>query len=157
QWLVGKYNQIGLADTHIQTVNLFHPQWAPASWEIVATDGDLAMTLTSAQPAYATTATNGNTLDAPTVYVRLGSDADLAGRDVRGKAVLFFREGAGSSTWPVPVLQRIQSAGAAAIFMGDFRGGNFSTQAYRANSNVPTFNLGTEDALKLRDLIGKAA
>jgi hypothetical protein len=26
QWLLGKYNQIGLTDTHIQTVNLFHPQ-----------------------------------------------------------------------------------------------------------------------------------
>jgi peptidase M28-like protein len=155
QWLLGKYNQIGLTDTHIQNVAFFHPQWAPESWEVEATDEDLVMRLPSAQPAYATTATNGKPLDVPVVYAGLGSDADLAGRDVRGKAVLFFREGAGSSTWPAPVLQRIQSAGAAAIFMGDFRGGNFSTQAYRANSNVPTFNLGTEDALKLRDLIAK--
>jgi hypothetical protein len=154
QWLLGKYNQIGLTDTHIQNVAFFHPQWAPESWEIVATTGGQSTTLTSAQPAYATTATNGKPLDVPVMYVGLGSDADLAGRDVRGKAVLFFREGASSSTWPVPVLQRIQAAGAAAIFMGDFRGGNFSTQAYRANTNVPTFNLGTEDALKLRDLIG---
>jgi hypothetical protein len=156
QWLLGKYKQFGLADAHIQTVNLFHPQWAPESWEIVATGDGPSTTLTSAQPAYATTATNGKPLDVPVVYVGLASEADFAGRDVRGKAVLFFREGAGSSTMPVPVLQRIQSAGAAAIFMGDFRGGNFSTQAYRANSNVPTFNLGTEDALKLRDLIGTA-
>src|SRR5262245_20137453 len=154
QWLLGRYKQIGLSDTHIQTVALFHPQWAPDSWEVVA--GDQQSTLTSAQPAYATTATNGKPLDPPAVYVGLGSEADVAGRDVRGKAVLFFREGAGSSTWPVPALQRIQSAGAAAIFMGDFRGGNFSTQAYRANSTVPTFNLGTADALKLRDLIGKS-
>src|SRR5262245_6570979 len=156
QWLLEKYKQLGLTDTHIQTVALFHPQWAPESWEVVATGNGPSTTLTSAQPAYATTATNGQPLDVPAVYVGLGSDADLAGRDVRGKAVLFFREGAGSSTWPVPVLQRIQSAGAAAIFMGDFRGANFSTQAYRANSTVPTFTLGTEDALKLRDLIGKA-
>ena len=40
--------------------------------------------------------------------------------------------------------------------MSDFRGRNFSAQSYRANSNVPTFNLGTEDALALRDSIGKA-
>jgi hypothetical protein len=155
QWLLGKYKQIGLTDTQIQTVNLFHAQWAPESWEIVMADEDILWTLPSAQPAYATTATNGKPLNVPAVYVGLGSEADLAGRDVRGKAVLFFRDGASSSTWPVPVLQRLQAAGAAAIFMGDFRGGNLSTQAYRASSNVPTFNLGTEDALKLRDLIGK--
>src|SRR5262245_12400398 len=156
QWLLGKYTSIGLSDTHIQPVNLFHPQWAPESWEIAATSGGQSTTLASAQPAYATAATNGSPLDVPVVYVGLGSEADLAGRDVRGKAVLFIREGAPASTWPVPVLQRVQSAGAVAILMGDLRGGNFSTQAYRANSNVPTFNLGTDDALKLRELIGKA-
>src|SRR5262249_11859152 len=63
QWLLGKYNQIGLADTHIQTVAFFHPQWAPASWEVVATGEGSSTTLTSAQPAYATTATNGKPLD----------------------------------------------------------------------------------------------
>src|SRR5262245_15718789 len=46
QWLLGKYRQIGLTDTHIQTVALFHPQWAPESWDIVATDGDMTTTLT---------------------------------------------------------------------------------------------------------------
>jgi peptidase M28-like protein len=156
QWLLGKYKQIGLADTHIQTVAFFHPQWAPESWEVVATGDGKSTALTSAQPAYATTSTNGKFLDLPVVYAGLGSEADLAGRDVRGKAILFFREGAGSSTWPVTVLPRMQSAGVAAIFMSDFRGGNLSTQSYRANSTVPTFNLGTEDGLMLRDLIGKA-
>src|SRR5262245_2711719 len=156
QWLLGRYKQIGLTETHIQTVAFFHPQWAPASWEVVATGNGQSTALTSAQPAYATTSTNGKSLDVPVVYAGLGSEADLAGRDVRGKAILFFREGASSSTWPVAVLQRVQSAGAAAIFMSDFRGGNLNTQSYRANSNVPTFNLGTEDGLMLRDLIGKA-
>jgi len=75
QWLLGKYKQIGLADTHIQTVALFHPQWAPESWEIVATGDGASTPLTSAQPAYATTATNGTPLDVPAVYVGLGSEA----------------------------------------------------------------------------------
>ena len=156
QWLLGQYKRIGLTDAHIQTVALFHPQWAPQSCEVVQIGVGPSTTLTSAQPAYATAATNGQPLDLAAAYVGLGSEADLAGRDVRGKAVLFFREGAGSSTWPAPVLQRLESAGAAAIFMGDFRGGNLSTQAYRANSRVPTFNLGTDDAVRLRDSIGKA-
>ncbi len=156
QWLLGKYKQIGLTDTHIQTVALFHPQWAPESWEVVATGDGRSTTLTSAQPAYATTSTNGKPLDVPAVYVGLGSEADLAGRDVRGKAVLLFREGTSYSIGPAGLLKRVESAGAAAIFMSDFRGGNVSAQSYRANSNVPAFNLGTEDALALRDLIGKA-
>src|SRR5215831_12345869 len=50
QWLLGKYNQIGLTDTHIQNVAFFHPQWAPDSWEIVATTDGQSTTLTSAQP-----------------------------------------------------------------------------------------------------------
>ena len=62
QWLLGKYKQIGLADTDIQTVNFFHPQWAPDSWAVVATADGKSTTLTSAQPAYATA---GNARTAP--------------------------------------------------------------------------------------------
>jgi hypothetical protein len=155
QWLLEKYKQIGLSDAHSQTVNLFHPQWAPDSWEVVAVGGRQSTALVSAQPAYATTATNGTPLDVAAVYVGLGSDADLAGRDVRGKAVLVLRDAPGYS-FPPALLKRLQSAGAAAIFMSDLRGGNLSTQAYRANSSVPTFNLGTEDAVRLRDLVAAA-
>ena len=156
QWLLGKYQQIGLKDTRIQTVALFHPQWAADSWEVAATAEGRSTTLMSAQPAYATTATGGKALDVPAIYAGLGSEADFAGRDVRGKAVLLFREGAGYNMGSEAVLKRVQSAGAAAIFFSDFRGGNLNIQAYRANSTVPTFNLGTQDAVMLRDLIGKA-
>jgi hypothetical protein len=156
RWLLGRYEQIGLTDAHIQPVNLFHPQWAPRSWEVAVTGDGRTTPLTSAQPAYATASTNGNPVDLPVVYAGLGSEADLAGRDVRGKAVLLFREVTSYSLGPPALLKRLESAGAAAIFMSDFRGGNYSSQSYRANSNVPTFNLGTEDALLLRDRIGKA-
>jgi hypothetical protein len=156
QWLLGKYQQIGLKDTRIQTVALFHPQWAADSWEVAATAEGRSTTLMSAQPAYATTATGGKALDVPAIYAGLGSEADFAGRDVRGKAVLLFREGTGYNMGSDAVLKRVQSAGAAAIFFSDFRGGNLNIQAYRANSTVPTFNLGTQDAVILRDLIGKA-
>ena len=93
QWLLKKYQQIGLTDTHIQPVAFFHPQWAPESWEVTATAGGKTMTLTSAQPPYGAASTDGKVLDLPAVYVGLGSEADFAGRDVRGKAVLLFREG----------------------------------------------------------------
>jgi hypothetical protein len=54
------------------------------------------------------------------------------------------------------VLRRAEEKGAAAIFGSDLRGGNYKVQSYRSYTNVPTFQLGTEDALKLRDLIANA-
>src|SRR5262245_35719216 len=39
EWLLGKYQQIGLRDVHAQAVAFFHPQWAPESWEVVGKAG----------------------------------------------------------------------------------------------------------------------
>jgi hypothetical protein len=156
QWMLEKYQQIGLTDTHIQTVRFFHPQWAPESWEVTATAAGKTMPLTSAQPPYAAASTGGKVLDLPAAYVGLGSEADFAGRDVRGKAVFFIRGQLGYNMGPADVLKRAEDNGAAAIFGSDFRGGNYSVQSYRASTTVPTFNLGTQDALTMRDLIGKA-
>jgi Zn-dependent M28 family amino/carboxypeptidase len=57
---------------------------------------------------------------------------------------------------PADVLKRAEDQGAAAIFGWDLRGGNLNTQSYKAATTVPTFNLGTEDGLAIRDLIAKA-
>src|SRR6185436_4135559 len=67
-WLLGKYKQIGLTDTHIQPVAFFHPQWAADSWEVSALADGKSTTLSSAQPAYATASTDGRTLDLPVAY-----------------------------------------------------------------------------------------
>ena len=157
QWLLTKYQQAGLTDTHSQTVVFFHPQWAPESWEVTATREGKTMKLTSAQPPYGTVSTEGKVLDLPAVYVGLGSEADFAGRDIRGKAVLFIRSHFTYNVGPADVLKRAEDRGAAAILVSDLRGGNFNVQAYRANTTLPAFNLGTDDALAVRDLIAAAA
>jgi hypothetical protein len=136
QWLLGRYKQIGLADTHVQTVALFHPQWAPESWEVAVTGDRQPTPLTSALPAYATTSTNGKPLDLLAVYVGLGSDADLAGRDVRGKAVLLFREGTSYSLGPPALLKRLESA-VDQRFVPSFRGSSFSPTSGRVRSALP--------------------
>jgi hypothetical protein len=157
QWLLTKYQQAGLTDTHSQTVAFFDPQWAPQSWEVTATAAGKMMKLTSAQPPYGAVSTDGKVLDLPAVYVGLGSEADFAGRDVRGKAVLFIRSQFTYNVGPADVLKRAEDHGAAAILVSDLRGGNFNVQAYRANTTLPSFNLGTDDALAVRDLIATAA
>ncbi len=156
QWLLQKYREIGLSDAHVQDVALFLPQWAPVSWEVTASAGGDAIPLASAQPPYGAPSTDGKLLDVPAVYVGLGSDADFAGRDVRGKAVFFVRSAIGYTIGPADVLKRAEDHGAAAIFGSDSRGGNFNTLSYAANTTVPTFNLGTRDGVTIRDLIAKA-
>ncbi len=153
-WLLGKYKQIGLTDAHLQTVNFFNPQWSGKSWSVTATADGRAMPVTSAEPAYGSPGTDGKELDLEVAYVGLGSDADFAGRDVRGKAVLFVKGQPSYQAGPADILKRAEDHGAAAILSTDLRGGNFSAQSYRAYTHVPTFNIGTKDGETLRDMIG---
>jgi hypothetical protein len=157
QWLLGKYKQAGLSDAHTQTVRFLDPQWAPRSWEVTATGAGKTLKLASAQPPYGAVATDGKVLDLPAVYVGLGSAADFAGRDVRGKAVLFIRSQFTYAIGPADVLKRAEDRGAAAILVSDLRGGNFNAQAYRAMTKLPCFNLGTDDGVALRELMAGTA
>jgi Zn-dependent M28 family amino/carboxypeptidase len=156
QWLLKKYQQIGLTDTRIQDVKFFHPQWAPVSWEVEAVSAGKTMKLVSAQPPYGAASTDGKVLDLPAVYVGLGSEADFAGRDVRGKAVFFVRGQISYNMGGADVLKRAEDLGAAAIFGSDLRGGNFNILSYKTAATIPAFNLGTEDGIAIRDLIAKS-
>ena len=156
QWLLNKYHQIGLADAHAQSVNFFNPQWSAQSWEMTASAGGETVKIASAQPAYGSPATDGKELDLEVVYVGLGSEADFAGRDVRGKAVLLIKVPPSYQAGPADILKRAEDHGAAAILSTDLRGGDYSAQSYRADTKVPTFNLGTKDGETIRDLIGHA-
>ena len=156
QWLLNKYRQIGLTDTRLQTIKFFAPQWSAQSWSVAVTSGDQTAQLVSAEPSYGSPATGGKELDLEIAYVGLGGEADFAGRDVRGKAVLFVKGQPSYQAGSADILKRAEDHGAAAVFSTDLRGGNYNTQSYRANTNVPTFNLGTKDGEKIRDLIGNA-
>ena len=156
QWLLNKYRQIGLTDTRAQPVNFFAPQWSAQSWTVTASAGDKTVQIVSAQPAYGSPATDGKEQDLEVVYVGLGSDADFAGRDVRGKAVLLIKAPPSYQAGPADILKRAEDRGAAAILSMDMRGGNDNVQSYRANTKIPTFNVGTKDGEAIRDLIGGA-
>lgn len=154
QWLLNKYRQIGLTDTRIQTIGFFAPQWSAQSWNVAVTAGDKTVPLPSAEPSYASPATDGKELDLEAVYVGLGGEADFAGRDVRGKAVLFVKVPSSYQAGPADILKRAEDRGAAAILSMDLRGANHNVQSYRAYTKIPTFNLGTKDGETIRELIG---
>jgi len=153
QWVSGKFKAAGLSEVRIQPVDL-PPQWMANSWRINMAAGGKTLTLESAQPAYSTKATSQEGLDLEAVYVGLGSEADYAGRDVKGKAVFIFSPpkptpGAG----PDGALTRASQKGAAAIFDVQMIPGNVKYQSYPVNTTVPTFSMGRQDGLAVRDAI----
>ena len=157
QWLQKKFVAAGLTDTRIQTVNYLSPQWDPKSWSVAVAGGGKTVALASAQPTYGSPATGGTDLNLEIVYIGLGSEADFARQDVRGKAVLLIKSTLTRQIGPQDILKRAEEHGAAAILSTDLRGKNQTEQTYRAYTKVPAFHLGTEDAETIRNMIGGAA
>jgi hypothetical protein len=160
-WLAAHFTRIGLVDVRIQPIDL-PPQWMPDSWTIVATAGETTLTLDrSAQPAYGTPGTTAAGLDVEAVWAGTGSDADFAGRDVRGKAVFMFSVPLPGSMNNTSTLEggpkRAEQLGAAAVFEVIALPGNSRNVLYPARVNVPVFALGMEDGYAMRDLLGRSA
>lgn len=161
RWVADRFTQIGLSDVRIQPHDLA-PQWMPESWDVTATDGAHAVTLTSAQPAYETPGTPADGRDLELVYVGTGSEADYIGRDVRGKAAVIYSMPLPGGTRPMATTEgavgRAEDNGAAAVLLIIAQPGNMHTQLYptRTKAPVTTFALGMEDGYALRDLIGRA-
>jgi hypothetical protein len=157
QWLLDKFHKIGLSDVHEQAFDL-PPQWMPQSWSVAASSGGKTLELQSAQPTYLTEATPAEGLDLETVDVDLATEGDLAGRDLRGKAVFFYSTDFMSrhSTISNGAIKRIADRGAAAIFVTLMIPGNLKFQFYPVGSKVPTFALGLQDGLAVREMIGQA-
>jgi hypothetical protein len=157
EWLQKKFNQAGLTDTRIQTVNYLGPQWEPKSWRVTATGAGKTVEIASAQPSYGSPDTGGKDLDLEIAYVGVGSEADFARQDVRGKAVLLVKTTLSRQIGPQDILKRAEAHGAAAILATDLRGGNFTAQSYRAYTHIPSFHLGTKDGETIRDMTGQTA
>lgn len=155
-WLAGKFKQIGLAEVRVQSLDL-GPQWMPQSWTVTVTGGGRTFALESAHPVYGASGTTGAGLDLEAVYVGLGSEADFAGKDVRGKAVFVYSVLRPGSAARSEGALRAQKNGAAAIFVDILtKPGNMRYQSYPVDTTVPTFSLGTDDGYAVRDLIGQA-
>ena len=158
RWLAGKFKTIGLSDVREQRFDL-PPQWMPQSWSVSASGGGKELPLGSAQPTYRSEATPAAGLSLEAVDVGLATDADLARQDLKGKAVFFYSNDymsrhatASNGAW-----KRISEKGAAAIFITLMIPGNLRFQFYPVQSPVPTFSLGLEDGLAVRDMIARSS
>jgi hypothetical protein len=131
QWLMEKFRNIGLTDVHEQPFDL-PPQWMPQSWSVEASGGGKSLTLQSALPTYLTEVTPPDGLDLEAVDAGLGSEGDLAGRDLHGKAVFFYSTDFMSRHLTISggAIKRIEDRGAAAIFVTLMIPGNLKFQFY---------------------------
>ena len=156
EWLMDRYRELGLADVRSQPIDM-SPQWMPRQWTVTASGGGRTVELASAQPTYASPGTTGEGLELEAVWLGLGSDAELAlAPDVRGKAAFFYSDDLNSRFASISdeAFRRISERGAAAVFGIIGIPGNARVQMYPVNSNVPSFVVGREDGLAVRDLIG---
>ena len=157
-----KFRKLGMVDINRPEFPL-PPQWFPTDWDLTATGGGQTLTFKTALPALGSATTPPSGLDLDAVWVGLGTAADFAGRDVRGKAVVIHTMLSpgqmGQSALFEASFKRANDAGAAAIIgiwgyydnMAAWQGlgGGFSSNGF-----VPGFFVGFEDGRKLRNLIG---
>jgi len=155
-WVEQKFKEFGLQNVNRQWFTLT-PQFFPTNWSLSATAGGKTTTFTTIRPAgRATTPAAG--LDLDPVWVGLGTEADFAGRDVKGKLVFIHSIPtpaviSHSSTW-IGAAERAAKKGAAAILINlAILGTNWQVQLNGGVEGVPLLSIGTEDANALRTMI----
>jgi len=166
EWTVSEFNAAGLKDAKVETYAVPGAMWVPQTWRLqIVGDpafgaGTETVTLRSAFPQPGGATIPGGSLTAPVVYVGHGTDADLAGRDVKGRiAVVRVRPepslfGAGEQG----VALKLAKLGAAGVINAIEGPGNALYVDPRfACGAAPCFMVGGQDAWFLQEVIGKAA
>jgi hypothetical protein len=166
EWTASEMKAAGLTDATVETYAVPGVMWVPQTWQLqVVGDpafgaGTQTVALQSAFPQPGGASIPGGSLTAPVVYVGHGTDADLAGRDLKGKiAVVRVRPepslfGAGEQG----VAARLVEKGAAGVINAIEGPGNAQYIDTRfACGKAPCFMIGGQDAWFLQTVIGKAA
>src|ERR1700676_4774618 len=88
-WVAQRFKAIGLEQVRRQELDM-SPLWYPNSWETSLVVGESVTPLKTTFPITDTVGTGANTVEAPAIWLGLGTPADFRDRDVRGKAVLLY-------------------------------------------------------------------
>ena len=166
QMLARKFASLGLNDVRLEEYSL-PPAWFPTSWAVRISQQGRTVALPTAQPVLRASATPSGGLDLDAVYVGLGTAADFAGRDVRGKAVFIYSVPTPSalnhSAKTAGAMQMAEDRGAAAILIVLGIPGNFTTQLWGSGgegpgqTKVPWFSIGEQDGAVARTMLENGA
>ncbi len=161
-FLAATFRSLGVSDVRLEASPL-PPAWFPTSWEVRVSQPGKTVALKTAQPVLRASATPPGGLDLDAVYVGLGTPADFAGRDVRGKAVIIYSVPTPSalnhSARTDGAMKIAEDNGAAAILIVLGIPGNFATQLWGSGgegpnqTKVPWFSLGQADGLVARQML----
>jgi hypothetical protein len=164
--LARRFTSLGLSDVRLEEYPL-PPAWFPTSWDVRITQQDKTVVLRTAQPVLRASGTPPAGLDLDAVYVGLGTAADFAGRDVRGKAVLIYSVPTPSalnhSARTAGAMKLAEDRGAAAILIALGIPGNFTTQLWGSGgegpnlTKVPWFSIGDQDGAVARTMMEDGA
>jgi len=166
EWSVNELKAAGLKDAAVETYAVPGSLWVPQSWALQMTGdpafgaGTQSVTLQSAFPQPGGATIPGGSLTAPVMFAGRATDADLAGRDVKGRiAVVRIR--------PEPSLFGSAEQGAAArlvergavgvINAVEGPGNALYVDTRFACGKAPCFMVGGQDGWFLEQVIGKAA
>ena len=154
-WAENYFRQFGLQNIERKTFAL-DPVWELHRWDISFNDGSASFKLASARPPEKTASTAPAGQEYELVWLGTGTEADYLGRDVNGKAVLIQ-----DIPWPGTLRHSIQLEGAVerayeqgAGAVGIVYGISDNFAVWQRTANKPGFNLGYEDGVRLRDLLG---
>ena len=165
-WVEQKFKEFGLTNVNRQYFTLT-PQFFPTDWSVTATGGGKTVKFATVRPVVIASATGlgGPSpttpvagLDLEPVWVGLGTEADFAGRDVKGKLVFIHSVPSPavishSATW-LGAAERAAKKGAAAVLINlAILGTNWQVQMFAADVGVPVLSIGYEDATVLRTMI----
>ncbi len=155
-WVEGKFKEFGLQNVRRQYFDL-PPQWFPTKWQVTASGAGKTLTLSTVRPAARSVATPSAGLDLDAIWVGIGTEADFAGRNVSGKAVVIYSMPAPSvinhSANYLGAVKRAEDKGAAAVIVVLGIPGNLSSELNGAADKIPAFSLGLDDGMAIRELI----
>jgi Peptidase family M28/PA domain len=166
EWAVNQFKTAGLQDASVQTFAVPGAMWVPQSWKVELVGdaafgpGTQSVTLQSAFPQPGGATIPGGRLTAPVIFVGHGTDADLAGRDVKGKiAVVRVRpEPSLFGSAEQGVAARLVEKGAVGVINAVEGPGNaYYVDPRFACGTSPCFMIGGNDGWFLQQVIGKAA
>ncbi len=166
EWVASTIRSGGLKDAHVEPFGVPGSMWTPVSWKVELV-GDPAfgtatadVTLQSAFPQPGGVSVPGGSITAPVVFVGHGTDADLAGRDVKGKiAIVHVRpEPSLFGSAEQGVAQKLTKLGAVGVVNAVEGPGNalYFDQRFACGAQ-PCFMIGGQDAWFLQQVVGRAA
>jgi hypothetical protein len=156
-WVEKQFRDIGLEQVRQQELEM-SPLWYPNSWEASFRVGDAVTKLKTTFPITDTVGTGANAVEAPAIWLGLGTPADFRDRDVRGKAVLLYSTptpGGRDHTarWSGSMMRANKAGAAMVLIVMDIPGDVTTEPEAGQGTTVPTLTISMKEGTAIREAI----